>query len=317
MTGLRSTGATGIVAPMFMSRQSGALTRAFLCMLVAAAPAASGCRREPAPEPVPASPAAEPLVTMAVNADPPAAAPGGTVILMWRLQPAPGWHLYWSGRNDSGFAPGQKLELPSGWTAGPLQWPAPVRHVEPGDILDHIYEGELVLLQDVGLPADAPVGQTFDLRAGWEWLACRDSCVPGRDSLAVAVTVSAGEPPTTSPSPALAAARGRLPQNLPPGLVRTRWDGATLRVERAANDAAATGNMTFMPAQDSGELANLLHDGVGPALALRMVPHDGRVGPVRGLLVLEDGAGSSRAYLFDVPEVSLTASTVTDSPTGG
>ncbi len=254
-------------------------------------------------------PPAAPLVTVSVAAEPATAAPGGAITLMWTFRPAPGWHLYGNVRNDSGFAPRQRLQLPAGWTAGPLQWPAPARHVSAGDILDHVYEGELVLLQDVAIPAATTAGRVT-LGAHWEWLACRDMCVPGRDSLTVAVEVAPGATPAAAPSARLAEARARLPRPLPAGLARVELDGATARIERADGRA---GNLVFVPALDCGELADLLREGAGAALALRLLPADGRVGPLRGLLLVE-GAG---AYVLDVPAVPWTGSTTDPTPNGG
>jgi hypothetical protein len=155
------------------------------------------------------------------------------------------------------------------------------------------------------------------LTADWQWLACRDSCVPGRDTLRVSVDVVAAARPAV-PSPALVEARARLPRPLPPDLVRTVWDGATLRVHREGPAAGtAAGRLTFMPAEDCGDLADLLHDGVGPSLALRLIPRDGRVGPVRGLLVLEGATGPVSAFVLDVPAVPWTASPDNESLTGG
>lgn len=290
--------------------------------LAGAALAVAGCRPAPEPEPVPAAEAASVgavrarPVTMSVEAES-AVAPGGTLTVLWRLLPATDWHLYWSGRNDSGFAPRVKLDLPAGWSAGPLQWPTPERLVSPGDILDHVYHGELVLLQEITAAVDAAPGRNVILRAEWQWLACRDSCVPGRDTLGVSLDVVATVP-ATAPSPALVEARARLPRPLPPDLVRLAWDGATLSIHgEGPTDGAAAGRLTFMPADDCGDLADLLHDGVGPSLALRLIPRDGRVGPVRGLLVLKDAAGPGRAFVIDVPAVPSTADPAHESAAGG
>jgi thiol:disulfide interchange protein DsbD len=294
--------------------------------MIGAVLAAAGCRGAPAPEP-PAEAASGsattgPLVTVSAGVEPATTAPGGTLTVLWRFRPAPDWHLYWSGRNDSGFAPRVKLGLPPGWSAGPLQWPVPTRHVSAGDILDHVYNGELVLLQEFTAPTDAAPGSRVDLLADWQWLACRDSCVPGRDSLTVSVdVVSVDVVPAASvpaPSPALAAARARLPRPVPPDVVRTAWDGATLRIHREGPGAGTpAGRMTFMPAADCGDLADLLHDGVGESLALRLVPGNGQAGPVHGLLILEDAAGTARAFTIDVPAAPVAASPVKDTPAGG
>lgn len=283
-------------------------------LLAAVAMAAAACARAPETKPAasaangegpaPATPST-PLVTLAGAAEPATVAPGATLTLAWTFRPAAGWHLYGNVRNDSGFAPRQRLRLPEGWEAGPLQWPAPARHLSAGDILDHVYEGELVLLQDVRVPAGAGAGAR-ELRAHWEWLACRDSCVPGRDSLAVAVTVADDAPGSTGPPAALAAARARLPQPLPAGLVRIAWDGDILRL--TPEGAAAGRQLAFVPALDCGELADALHDAAGPALALRLLPDEGRIGPVRGLLLVGADGAAPRAYEIDVPAVPAAAS---------
>lgn len=293
-------GATGIVALMLY------VTRKYLFILlpvVMLGLLAPGCRRAPAPAPVPeaaAAPAAEtPRVALSATVEPLAVAPGGAVTVAWRLAATPGWHFYWDGRNDSGFAPRQKLFLPEGWTAGPLQWPTPERLVSPGDILDHVYHDEVVLLQEVTLPRDAAAGRR-ELRVDWQWLTCKESCVPGRDSLTVAIAVdptAAAAPPPTSP--ALAAARARLPLPLPAGLVTATWDGAVLRIARQGGTPG--GRLTFMPAVDCAELADLLNDGEGEALALHLSsPAAGRE-PVRGLLIVEDSGAAPRAYRLEVP----------------
>lgn len=79
----------------------------------------------------------------------------------------------------------------------------------------------------------------------------------------------------------------------------------------------AAGHLTFMPADDCGDLADPLHDSVGQRLALRLIPRDGHWGPIRGLLVLEDEAGPDRAFVIDFSAVLLTAIPVNESPAGG
>lgn len=296
---LRSMGATGIVALMRSTTRQSPIILLAAVLLGLAVP---GCRRAPAPAPAQeaAAPAAEaPRVALTATAEPATIAPGGAITVAWRLAATPGWHFYWDGRNDSGFAPRQKLVLPEGWTAGPLQWPTPERLVSPGDILDHVYHDEVVMLQEITAPRDA-AGGPRELRADWQWLTCKDSCVPGRDSLAVAVTVDpTGAAAPAAPSPALAAARARLPQPLPAGLVTTTWDGGVLRIARQAGTPG--GRLTFMPAVDCAELADLLNDGQGEALALHLSTPAAGNEPVRGLLLVEDPGAAPRAYRLDVP----------------
>jgi thiol:disulfide interchange protein DsbD len=242
-------------------------------------------------------------VQVAVETDLPTAVPGGRITLVWRLKIAPGWHLYWPGRNDSGFAPRIDLELPAGWLAGGLQWPAPERHVTEGEILDHVYYDELVLLQVVSISAAAPALGGVALQGQVEWLACKDSCVPGKATVPVTIAMSSAR--GQAPSAVYEAARERLPQPLPEGLLATGWDGAAFRVSGEPGSV-----LTFMPSGDCGELVNLLRDGQGEQLALRFQLKNNTVGPVRGLITIKSVAGPRRAYIVDFPAEMLPATPV-------
>ncbi len=233
-------------------------------------------------------------VLVSVSPDYAAAVPGESITLVWRFDLAENWHLYWTGRNDSGFAPTIDLELPEGWIAGGLHWPAPVRYLSEGDILDHVYHEELVLLQKVGLPDDAPTSGTAKLTANVEWLACKTSCVPGKATVEVEIVLSdhhAGPRSEESTS-----ALNNLPQALPKGLLNPHWQGQKFHFEGMVGT-----RLSFMPTVDCGELVNLIRDGQGPSLALRFEAEGETVGPVRGLVTIKEKDGSTRAYIADFP----------------
>jgi DsbC/DsbD-like thiol-disulfide interchange protein len=238
-------------------------------------------------------------VRVSVTAVPDPAAPGGSVTLLWRFELADGWHLYWTGRNDSGYPPQIELELPAGWIAGGLQWPVPERYLLDGDILDHVYHDELVLLQQVGIPADATPG-AFHAAAQVSWLGCKEACVPGKAEVAFEVAVAAVAGPDDDP--ALAAALATLPEPLPAGTFATRWEGPVFHLA-----AAGARRLTFMPTGDCGDLADLVGDGVGSPLALEFRPKKGTVGPVRGLVTLEPEDGPARTFRIDFPATVPTA----------
>ena len=138
-------------------------------------------------------------------------APGSTVRIAVDFAINPGWHLYWPGRNDTGFEPQVEWELPEGWTIGDLHWPAPVRYVSPGDILDHIYEDRLTLIADLTAPADAT--DSVDIAAELSWLVCKDVCIPedARVSMSLAVSESSQPTQSTAHTSAFAAAESRWP----------------------------------------------------------------------------------------------------------
>jgi DsbC/DsbD-like thiol-disulfide interchange protein len=239
-------------------------------------------------------------VVVTVEVVPAAAVPGESVTLVWRFALAEGWHLYWSGRNDTGYPPRIDLNLPDGWVAGGLQWPAPVRHVAAGDILDHIYEGELILIQKLGAPATVLANTDVVLQAEIQWLACKDMCVPGRTTLTFTIPV---RDHATAREPNIASlAADRVPGPLPAGTLETGWQGTTFHVTHPS-----ARRLTFMPTDDCGPLVDLLTDGQGDWLALRFKPKADTVGPVRGLITIERDGAPSRTFRLDVPGVALPA----------
>ncbi len=244
-------------------------------------------------------------VQISVSTDYATAVPGRSITLVWRFELAPQWHLYWIGRNDSGFAPTIDLNLPPGWIAGGLQWPAPERYLSEGDILDHVYHEELVLLQKVGVPASASPTGKVALSGQVRWLACKDSCVPGKAAVPFEITLAdhqAGER-----SAAYREAHAGLPRPIPAGVLHTRWEGQTFHVQ-----GPAAAQLSFMPTVDCGELVNLLTDGQGSDLALRFQVKGETVGPVRGLITIMKTGEPRLAYFVDYP-----AALMRSEPSGG
>jgi DsbC/DsbD-like thiol-disulfide interchange protein/cytochrome c biogenesis protein CcdA len=120
-----------------------------------------------------------------------AGAPGSTVELALLMQPAPGWHGYWSNPGDAGLGMQLAWSLPSGATAGSPRYPVPeVLLVK--DLMNHVYNGEHAVLVPLRLPADARPGAALPIAVDAQWLACtKDICVPERARLEGAVTVLA------------------------------------------------------------------------------------------------------------------------------
>jgi DsbC/DsbD-like thiol-disulfide interchange protein len=249
----------------------------------------AGCSTENEKQPTDSNPVVITLETVPGNAT-----PGDSVTLVWKFDLAADWHLYWAGRNDTGFPPLIDLELPAGWVAGGLQWPVPERHVSAGDILDHVYFGELILIQKIGAPDDANLGVQVEIKADIQWLACKDMCVPGRTHLTVSIPVRSHADNSEPNSASRAAAR--LPVPLPDGILETRWEAGTFHIH-----SPGARRLTFMPTDDCGQLVDLLEDGQAERLALRFKPKGETVGPVRGLITIEQESGNPRTYRIDYP----------------
>ena len=85
------------------------------------------------------------------------AAPGETIYLALHQEITPGWHTYWRNPGDSGEPTRLALDLPEGWQAGDMIWPAPKTYTL-GPLVNYGYADEVTLPVPVTLPADAPSG---------------------------------------------------------------------------------------------------------------------------------------------------------------
>ena len=103
--------------------------------------------------------------------------PGQPLTVALRLKHEHEWHTYWQVPGDSGLPTQIKWQLPSGFSAGPIEWPHPKR-LPVGPLVNFGYEGETLLLTTIKVPADLPVGTPVTLNAKAAWLECKDVCIP-------------------------------------------------------------------------------------------------------------------------------------------
>lgn len=171
------------------------------------------------PAPARAEQAAPKHVTCTLISERAAAAPGSTVTLGIDFTIEKKWHVYSTSRNDNGFPPNAEWKLPAGFTVDALQWPAPVRHVDPGDLLNHVYFDHVTLPITLHVPSSAQPGSTATIKATVKWLVCDTTCV-GEDA-EVEFKLNIAKPGETSAKSADAKkideARTRLPVELPAG----------------------------------------------------------------------------------------------------
>lgn len=142
-----------------------------------------------------------------------AAAPGSQVSVAVQFQLEPGWHIYWMNPGDAGQPPSVQWALPAGWTAGPIEWPAPFRLTNAAGV-DYGYEGQATLLTKLNVPASAKPGAA-NLVANVKWLVCKEQCIPQKAQAQLSMNVapkSAADPNTRAQ---FTAARSKLPKSLP------------------------------------------------------------------------------------------------------
>src|SRR5215471_2104877 len=131
------------------------------------------------------------LVKASLQADTAAIVPGKPFNVGLLLRMAPGWHTYWRFSGDAGLPTEIKWNLPPGWKVGEIQWPIPLKTLDPGDIQTYGYQDEIMLIQQI-TPSDKidPPSQSFGaagnspvkLSAQADWLVCEKICIPGSDA---------------------------------------------------------------------------------------------------------------------------------------
>ncbi len=152
------------------------------------------------------------------------------------LKMAPGWHTYWKFPGDAGIPTEIKWKLPPGWKVDEIQWPIPLKIVEPGDIQIYGYHDEVLLLQELTPPASV-VDKTVKLSAEADWLVCEKICIPGGGTVELELPVAG------SSSPANEETFGRyersLPQAWPAGDVAgVKWTRSATELQLQVKSAA-------------------------------------------------------------------------------
>ena len=162
-----------------------------------------------------------------------ALAPGESAIIGLRIKHDPHWHTYWQNPGDSGMPTTIIWKLPPGTKAGPIQWPVPKR-IPLTPMMNHGYDGEIVLPVEIRLPQDWPPGQVAKLAARADWLICKDVCIPGGADLTLDMPVlaanAAPDPKWTALFDAAFAAmpEGRVPRaeaNTAGGVITLKLEG--------------------------------------------------------------------------------------------
>ena len=108
-----------------------------------------------------------------------------------------GWHTYWKNPGDAGLPARLKWTLPEGFTAGPIQWPAPAAHPRAAAHELRVRGRGAAAGGDHAARGPRRAGEvTLAVKA--DWLECRESCLPAKAELDLALPV---RPTSRSPAP--------------------------------------------------------------------------------------------------------------------
>lgn len=170
-----------------------------------------------------------------------------------------GWHTYANAQNDSGSPLIAVWSVPAGVEVGEPIWTASHRHVGPGGILDHVYEGTAVVLFPVSVTSGAAVGEDAILSASLEWLVCdANTCVPqfAETSIELPIQNSAPRGADRAIFDGARQSLGTLLTGAPDESVILSWQGDTLIVEVLSGQSAE-----FIPGPGCPPIENLLESG--------------------------------------------------------
>jgi len=136
-------------------------------------------------------PSAQAQVRASLLAEVDAVQPGEPFYAALRLEHEGHWHTYWV-NPGTGLATSIEWELPEGFTAGEIEWPAPtvLRDRRHGGIIGNGYEGEVLLPVKITPPENLEVGTHVTLRATADWLMCDEVCIPGGAELELSLRVA-------------------------------------------------------------------------------------------------------------------------------
>jgi thiol:disulfide interchange protein DsbD len=193
---------------------------------------------------VPALPARAGHVDASLISSRDAARPGESFPAGLKLKLRNGWHIYWRNPGDAGLSPGLNWQLPRGWSAAPLDWPAPKRLEEP-PLTNFGYNGTVILPLTLTAAPTSRAGTRASFRAKAEWLECRETCVPGTAALTLTIGVEKTSRDRVGDAAALAAAIAAVPRPDNSAAVAAFSDGENVRLRLSGRHPLAE----FFPAE--------------------------------------------------------------------
>jgi len=174
--------------------------------------------------------------------------PGVPAEVALRLKIIDHWHTYWQNPGDSGLPTKLKWTLPAGYTAGAIAWPYPQK-LPLGPLMNFGYEGEVLHLVTIAVPADVQPGKQVTFKAKAEWLVCNDVCIPESADLSLTLPLSASAPAEDARwQAAFVAAHEKLPAKVEgkAGAVRATIDGKRMSIGFTGAPALGAG-LAFFP----------------------------------------------------------------------
>lgn len=237
-------------------------------------------------------------VQVALVSDAAAIAPGEHFAVGLVQTIEPGWHTYWRNPGDSGDATKVAWHLPTGFSAGDIQWPAPER-MPVAFLMNYGYAGEVIFPIAMTAPPRLPIGRAVTLNADVSWLVCSDICI--QEQTTVSLTLPVAAQAQADAAGAARIARVQLPQTSSAEAHVTAGAPSTLSIA-LGNIAAHTRDFYFFPysrrAIDHAAPQPVRVGPQGVSISLKEgASHDLGQAPLDGVLTFKQLAGD-RAHAW-------------------
>jgi thiol:disulfide interchange protein len=185
-----------------------------------------------------------------------AVVPGKPFTVGLLLRMAPGWHTYWKFSGDAGLPTELKWQPPPGWKIGDIQWPIPLKTIDPGDIETYGYENEVLLMQEITPPSKLDTS-SVKLATEANWLVCEKICIPGSATLHLDLPVASTSQPSNTDL--FTRYRRLLPQTWPGlNVASVDWSrtGSDLRLKITSEALAKHPAVDFFPLPEQETIVN-------------------------------------------------------------
>src|ERR1700722_13788882 len=236
--------------------------------------------------------------------------PGHPLTVALRLDQQPTWHTYWI-TAGTGYPTKLEWSLPTGWTAGDIQWPAPVMiKNEQGEVTGNGYTGVVYLPVTVTPPVNVKAGGAVTVKALAKWLMCAEICIPGQAKVALTLPVASQSP---EPNAVIRAELAKMPM---PEAAPADWKIAANRTGNQVILRVSCGAMTSP--HFFSEDAFIQYDGAqqlaaGQNTLTLTLPvaddADASTQNVRGVLAYADSTGAYHGVVVNAPFSSADAAT--------
>lgn len=170
--------------------------------------------------------------------------PGKPVSFGLFIQHLPEYHTYWKAPGIVGVPTSITWDLPKGFTASPIEWPAP-QLTKMADYTAYGYERDVCLLSEIVIPGKVE-GESVTFKARVAFICCAKTCHPGWHDLELTLPIDRDGTPQVDKKweKLFAETRKALPVTPAPQgwIIKAESSNDTLQLDLVSPDSSFSGS---------------------------------------------------------------------------